>query len=102
MLLALLPLAFFLYAGISIGCFALRSICNGMALVTVPAVVQLVSFYPVGLLLGGILAMRGTSDLLDAFLHSIDTMSVEQASLFWVSCQWGLKDYGMVQQLVTP
>ena len=59
LLLTLLPLAFSLYAGISIGCFALRSICNGMALVRVPALVQLVSFYPVGLLLGGVLAMRG-------------------------------------------
>ena len=45
--------------GISIGCFALRSVCNGMALVRVPAIVQVVSFYPVGLLLGGGLAMRG-------------------------------------------
>jgi hypothetical protein len=30
-----------------------------MALVRVPAIVQVVSFYPVGLLLGGGLAMRG-------------------------------------------
>eukprot|EP01043_Picozoa_sp_COSAG02_P048037 COSAG02_NODE_4673_length_5107_cov_2.513578_2_plen_291_part_00 len=42
LLLALLPLAFFLYAGISVGCFALRSICNGMALVRVPALVQVI------------------------------------------------------------
>jgi MATE family multidrug resistance protein len=59
LLLVLIPLAFFLYAGISIGCFALRSMCNGLALVRVPAFVQIVSFYPVGLLVGGGLAMEG-------------------------------------------
>ena len=54
----LMPYAFFLFAGIAVGCGSQRAILNGMALVKVASIVQVVAFYPLGLGLGALLAFR--------------------------------------------
>lgn len=54
----LMPLANVVQLGIAAGCGALRSILTGLTLVTVPAVIQVVAFWPIALLLGYILAFK--------------------------------------------
>ena len=54
----LMPLANVVQLGIAVGCGALRSILTGLTIVSVPAVVQAVAFWPIALLLGYTLAFK--------------------------------------------
>ena len=54
----LMPLANVVQLGIAAGCGALRSILTGLTIVSVPAVVQVVAFWPIALLLGYTLAFK--------------------------------------------